>query len=245
MKTYHLLFLVISFYFSSCSYYYYPTQQAIPTQTEKNELQLNAHIDLAVSGASASYSLTDHIGVLAKYASVGPESEINSDTTIVYGKESYLADFGAFYYGHNEFLIENYPINMVYGVTGAYSFGKQRHFHDIFDMKIDRIYIQPSLAFTSKFIEVGLSTRCSYVDYTLDSHVPFDRKEYEIYNIEHENFYFFEPQVYAKVGYRWVKVGFFINRAFNLTNNSINYEDDTGIGMVFSLQFKLNDLFKN
>lgn len=238
-----LLFFLLVLTISSCSKYYYPTYQNIPTQTEKNELKANWHFDLASAGLNASYTITDHLGIIANHSSVGPKSESNNNRTVTYDKDSYLNDLGAFYYGTTLYHIDNYPINMTYALTGAYSYGAQRHDHEVFDMEIDRFYLQPSVAFTSKFIDFGISSRFTHVNYTLKSHAPFNRSDYDLYNIENDNFYFFEPQLFIKIGYKWIKIGYFQNRAFNLTNNKIEFEDRTSAGVVLTLQFKLNKLF--
>lgn len=242
MKPFPLI-LILTLTVSSCSNYYYPTYQNIPTQTEKNELKASWHADLATGGLNASYTLTNHLGVMTNYSSTGPDTETINGATITHGKNSYLTDFGAFYYGNALYHIDDYIINMTYALTGAYSFGAQRHYHEVFDMEIDRFYLQPSVAFTSKFIDFGISSRFTYVDYTLNSHAHFNRSEYDLFNIENENFYFFEPQLFVKIGYKWFKIGYYQNRAFNLTNNKIEFEDHTTAGIVLTLQFKLNKLF--
>lgn len=94
---------LLACFYSCHPYYYYPSYQEVPTQTGKNELKVNTCSGL-LAAVSASYTLTDHIGVMGNYNNYDratDRDEYNNDSTL--GKDSYIADIGAFYYGVNSF----------------------------------------------------------------------------------------------------------------------------------------------
>lgn len=141
------------------------------------------------------------------------------------------------------FNIGRYTIDATHAVVGAYSYGNQQEYSEFYSVNMHRAYLQPSIALTSKFIDIGLSMRMSYVDFGFKNNtsIQYNREDYDLFSIEDHNYYFLEPQIFARVGYKWVKIGLYINEAHNLTKHEIEYKDGD-FGLILHLQFKIDDL---
>lgn len=236
-------------------YYYYPSYQEVPIQTEKNQLNATGSVpviadpDGNIGALSASYTLTDHIGIMTAYNHHSRSTNrLDYDNDTTGGKDSYMVDVGAFYYGTNGHSFgKRGNLNLTHAVTAAYSFGKQQEYSEYFTVSMDRIYLQPSIALTSKYFDIGFSVRMSYINFGLDNNTmyQFDRQDYNLNQMEDHAFYFMEPQLFVQGGYKWAKLGFYLNNAFNLSEYELEYDEGTfGIMLQLQLSGMYQDIFQ-
>lgn len=209
MKKNVILFLLISFLFSSCTHYYYvPNVQNVPLFREKNEFRIAAHYgggDESVAGeVQAAYAITDKMGVAANYihASGGHDSKNN------FGKGNYIE--GAVGYFKP---VEKSGVFEIYGGLGG---GGQHHEYnsnysnDSFgkaDLSFFKIYLQPSYGFTFNWIDVAFSTRLNRVSYTnIDNYVYNNNYvSDDLHSLSDKGHYFIEPAVTLRAGWKNIK----------------------------------------
>lgn len=228
-----LLFILLG---SGCStYYYYPTYQAIPTNTKENEIRGSYFTSADNQGFNLNYSITKNLGAFLC---------VNTFNDYDFKKGAQIADLGLYFY-KNQFFTENENIKMTYSISSAYGYGQNNRYHDFFDLDIHRIIIQPSFAIASRFVDFGISSRFSSVDYKLDRFVDerFDYYFIDLYDIGNHQFHFFEPHMYFGIGYKGLKLNYHIVNLSKINDPEILYYNNTVGYLSLGVKLDIDKIF--
>ena len=230
MKKSILLFLVIISLYSCHTYHYFPTYQNVPTNQKKNEVSTTSFVNPENIGQSISYSVTDKVGAFATY------NEFNGSN------EAYICDVGLYAYKPLETILEN--TNVVISISGAYGFGKH-YGSDMYHLKMNRVYLQPSFGYESKFVDFGASTRLSYLNYKVDYFdTKYGRENTSLKDVGIKPFYFIEPNLYIGLGYKWIKLNYHYMVLNKLNSAKIEYYRDNVSFFSLSIKYDIDKIFK-
>jgi len=207
MKILCLILLTIGF--TGCSHkYFYPITPNVPMHSNSGEFTasggytFNDEYD-GVEGQLA-YSLTNHVGLTGNFIYVkGVQNEINDYGTGKMGELGigYFSTINKFHFavyagGGLGDQLHKYPTDTVNFSTS--------------EMNMNRIYIQPSVGFKSKYFETAFSTRFSRLDFsnvTSNIDAVSDPYNYDIVTLIDEDrpFYLFEPSIMLRAGSERIK----------------------------------------
>jgi hypothetical protein len=159
-----LLLLVLC---SAChESFYYPNMQNVPLFQKKGEIRGAAAISSGIAGADGrgyefqgAYALSDHIGIMANYLAYTTlqENPFNIGEIGV-GAFSTIKKYGSIdcFAGIGRAAVRDYGINYGMGYTG-------------FGINYTKIFIQPSIGFTSPNFDIAFSNRIVFLTY---DHIP-------------------------------------------------------------------------
>ena len=220
MKTNRIFALVvpISFIMFSCeTYYYVPTMQNVSLFKEKNELHASYGGDeYNLSCFQGSYSITDHVGTHITYMSSSDHND-------------YLLEGGMGYY-------LRYEKYLAFEAFGGYGHGMVEGYN------MNRLYIQPTMGFVSDFLDIVFTPRFTKVNYksNIEGYFlqPYPYKN-EINNIDKQSYYFFEPGVTIRLGYKYVKLQYQSIQANKLNSAALKYlNTNTSLSVLIILPLK-------
>lgn len=237
MKNY-LILILIAFLLSSCgTYYYYPTYQNVPTNTKENEISYACFLSGDNMGFNLSYSMTKNLG---SFLTVNTFDNLDSE------KATKMADLGLYYFKSIN-IANNKNIKSTYSLTSAYGFGQNNRHDFAYALDIKRVFLQPSFTFQSNYVDLGFSSRFSYVDYKVEK---FLGEEYKflfdhLYDIGERGFLFFEPHMYVGLGYKGVKLNCHITNVNKINSAKILFYDTRVVYLSLSLNFDIDKIFKN
>lgn len=215
-----LLTILSSILLSSCTrYYYYPTYQTQIKIEKKNEIQATVFSDVLNQGLSVNYSITQNIGA----------GIIHNNFN-----EAKLTDIYPIFYKSFK-QTKNSSINISF--IPAYCFGKLQ-FDDL-DLKINRLYFQPTFCFTSKYFDFGASYRYSLINYTVAKSINNPQAYLEKFNKQYD---FNEASLSIAAGIPFIKLQLTYNTISEYNGVSLNSIPETlYIGLL--LKQNLNKLF--
>ena len=252
IKNYILATLLLTIAISSCvenHYYYMPDLQNVPQFTGKQQFNVNGALGLAKNlglvNASAAYSITNHIEVLAQYTNIGFNKTLQ-DSIVNSTKYNYYNGAIGYFKSINEYIVTQ----LIAGVGK----GNEQHsfIGDILsntyiadgnaNIKYIKPYLQPSVGFINKNVEYSFSTQFSDVNYYgIKNNVYFSNPAFaEVNNIakNHNNF-MIEPSFNLSAGFENFKFQVQFLRSFNLSNSSIRQiQTPLNFGIVFAFKNK-------
>ena len=232
------IFLILFlFLLTGCStYYYYPTYQDIPTNTKSGEVRANYFGSGDNQGFNLAYSITNNFGT---FVCLNTFDEYN------FKHGAQITDFGVYYFKVNSFKAKP-NIKLVFSLSGAYGFGQNNQNYELYNLNINRFFLQPSIALTSTFVDFGISGRFSYVDFKMDRHVGQEYDGYftQIYDVGKEAFYFFEPNLFIGVGYKGIKLNYHFLSVNKLNDSKIEYYSESTPYLSLSMKFDIAKIFK-
>lgn len=232
-----LILVFIILLFSSCgTYYYYPTYQNTPTNTKEKEIKGSYFISAYNQGFNISYSLTKNIGTFLC---------INTFNNYNFSTGAEIADLGLYYF-KSEDIDENKNLKIIYSISAAYGYGQNNRHHDFFNLDINRIFIQPSFAITSKFVDFGISSKFSYVNYKIDRIVSEQYSNHfaDLHDVGKQQFHFIEPHIYFGLGYKGIKLNYHIVNTHKMNDSEILYYNNVIGYLSLSLKFDIDKIFK-
>lgn len=227
---------------ASCSpQYYAPNTQQIPAFQHKG----NFTASLAGSGANIdiqmAYALSDHIGVQLNGGIYPKQNDDSGDEDSGSGK-GYLIETGPGYYypfWENRLVFETYLLGALGHVYNEFP-------HTIMDYpnttgKIDamvfRLGLQPSLVFTSRFVDVGLSSRIANVHFSnIKGSLIFDDTDQVAYLQDENSQWLLEPALTLRLGYEKFKAQIQLGKSLNLGNSDFRQSKGwltVGVGYRF------------
>ncbi|MFZ4399585.1 MAG: hypothetical protein ACOYO1_06100 [Bacteroidales bacterium] len=237
MKNLKLISL-LSFSLVSCSHYYYaPCMQNVPLFIEKNDLRLSASTGLGDETSylelQSAYSITNHIGLMFNFMRAKGEEDNNVNN---WGKGYYYEGAVGYYKPLKTFAS--------FEVYGGFATSNQHHQYDISyryaDLTFTKIFIQPTLGYTSDVFDIALSSRISRVS--------FNKIDYSSYNATYNTFseldeiannkvsYLFEPAVTLRIGGEICKGQLQCGFSKNLTNTKLKFEKfNISAGLYFTI----------
>ena len=210
----------------SCAPAYVPNKVNAPLLTNKGELQ--ASISFGTSGIDPqlAYALTDNIGLMANASFLDMTSD-ESSTSDAYHRHFFI-EFGPGYYKNlqNGFKFETFTGAGFGKINGEY---ENTLWTSRVDVKNTRFFLQPSFGYTSKLLDIGLSTRFVVVSF--------------IQSTETNTGVFIEPAITLKLGWDHVKIVGQIGLAYPLNEEDMHFVYQPGL-VSLGLQGNFGKIFK-
>lgn len=200
--------LAVAFIVQSCNVMYNPNMQNVPLLKEKNE----ARFTIGVFDFQGAYAVQENIGVMingnyGRYNTTS--SNLESDNTtqgLIEGGVGYLKPFSK---------------NTIFELFGGYGVGENTikssnsdymnggvPRNTSFSAKTSRFFVQPSIGYSVDFLDVALSTRICFLNYSnlySTGYTSADLIAMRLADIDKQTFAFVEPAVTVRVGYKYVK----------------------------------------
>lgn len=240
------LTILIAFLHSSCTHYYYVGNVLnVHLFKEKNEYRISGSLGSGDESncieIQTAYSVTDRIGIMADFMT----AKGGNLTGHNYGSGNYFEGAAGYYKPVGKFgVFETY---------GGLGFSNQHHeytsnYYNLnngtSDLSSLKFYIQPSFGFTSKFIEIAVSTRISALTFNIISNNILGN--YDLFNelnsLSPQIHYFFEPAISIRAGWQFTKVQFQSEYSRNLTYEDMHigeyYHFSLGMYFSFGKRFK-------
>jgi hypothetical protein len=191
---------------SSCATAYVPNVVNAPLLTNRGEVQVSVNTGIAGFDPQIAVAVSDHIGLMVN----GSFASRTSDTTNNYHKHQFI-EAGAGYYrpfgaiGKLEFFAGAGTGKVNANYENSYWVSRS-------DVSFTRLFIQPTIGFTTKVFDGGFTSRIVM----LDMHQASGRSVG----------YFIEPAFTGKIGYKQIKTVFQIGFSvpFNDQNIKFNYQ---------------------
>jgi hypothetical protein len=203
-------FILLTFLFCivGCeSYYYMPTMQNVPLFKEKKEIYASFGLDEhSMACFQGAYSISNHIGTQLTYMSRNKYDD-------------YLVEAGIGYY-------LRYAQYFAFETYAGYGHGIVDNNSSILTLGLNRLYLQPSIGFTSKFFDFAFTPRFTKVDYKLKFNGTISSQyayQYDIYNMDKHSFYFYEPGITIRIGYKYVKLQYQLIQAKKSDTYTLKY----------------------
>ncbi len=212
---------------SSCRTVYSPNTVHNPLLQEKGEFKGS----IASNNLQAAFAVTDHIGVMAN----GYYNSFTSDDKDFHNKGKAL-ELGVGYFN-------KMPGNIVYEVYGGAGRFNVRMDESAgtkkFDANATKLFIQPGIGWVNPYVEVGLAPRLSMISYDspeISGYTTQEQSSYYFETLAARPHLFLEPAITVRGGYKWVKLQLQAGKAFKLSKNELNYDDNIGsVGLVFNI----------
>lgn len=220
------------FSFTSCVHYYYaPNAHNVPLLKQKGDTKMT----LAISGgdeftgfeAQVATAVSEKFGVIGNFIYARGDSETDNYADSGSG---YLFEVGAGYFKPigRKFVFETYGGLGLGSVSNKYDPGTSK-------VKFTRIFLQPTIGFTTKGFDIALSSRFAGLNYH-----SIDSNSYDDYDLEyirdHKFSFLFEPALTIRGGWEETKIQLQYVISKNLSNPSLSQEkSNLSIGLFFDL----------
>jgi len=190
----------------SCAPAYVPNRVNTPLLTNKGELQVSVSFGTSGIDPQVAYALTDNIGLMANASFLDNTSD-ESSTSYSFHKHFFI-EFGPGYYRNlqNGFKFETFTGVGLGKINGEYD---NILWTSRVDVKNTRFFLQPSFGYTSKLLDIGLSTRLVAVSFRQSS--------------ESNTGILIEPAITAKLGWDHVKIISQIGLAYPFNEEDISF----------------------
>ncbi len=220
-----LLLAVTLLIINSCSPAYVPNVINAPMLTNKGEIQASVHLGTSGFDPQVAYAVTDHLGIMvnASFLDVTDTSSITNN----YHKHIFF-EFGPGYY-------KNLKNGFKFGTYTGIGFGRINGewenplFTSITNVKSTRLFLQPTLGYTSKILDLGISSRFVIITFSQDS--------------EKDTGIMFEPALTAKLGWDHIKIVGQVGLAYPLNEQNIHFPYQPGL-FSLGLQAGFGKIFK-
>lgn len=226
-NTTKLLIPAIILLLAGCKVAYVPNMQNVPVMQEKGDTKVN----LSTTNFQGSYAFTDHFAVMGNLYFRENSWENSPDTITTtewdYQANRFLGELGIGYYAplSDEASVE---------VFGGAGWGSIDFINDnqnlaterSYSAKVSKIFIQPDIGFESEYFDAIFSTRLSYIgfnDVDTSNYSVNDLLYDNLYNLDKHPFFFLEPAITLRVGYRYVKLHTQAMLATKINPEEINY----------------------
>lgn len=245
MKNIFLLLLMAINVVSCTHMYYAPNTANIPLLTEKDEMRINAFY---ASGSESkfrggelqvAYALKKNWGVMLNGFTGG-----RTENTGSYDEKGH-GTYGEIGLGYSTTFDKNkFWVSEVYAGAGKGVVESDYGMGDRSTIGLTKIFLQPSLGFKSKHVEVGLSSRMGIVNWkTKESIIMYPKNADQLpdlqYVADHPSFFVFEPGFIVRAGGENVKV----QTGFTLSNSKISSRS-SGASLGESCTFNLGISFR-
>ncbi len=218
--------------FTSCVHYYYaPNAHNVPLLKEKG----NTNVTIVISGGDeftgiegqVATAVSEKIGVLGNFMYASGNENFNGHTESGSG---FLFEVGAGYFKPilQKFVFETYGGLGIGSVSNKYESGSSK-------VKFTRIFIQPSIGFTTRSFEIALSSRFAGLNYHSINTNSYNDHDLE-YIRNHKFSFIFEPAVTIRAG--WEGAKFQLQYVFSKNQSNPSLAQETG-NINFGLMFNL------
>ena len=218
-----LILAIVIFVITGCrTNYYWPIIQNVPLFKEKNELQASIGLGNHDMHFLGSYSFTDHIaGQLAftNSHSLFPALTIINSLTDGNINSTFLEAGLGYYLRFKEYL--------AFETFGGYSYGmiEGDNYYNKTSVDFSRLYLQPSLGFVSDNVEIAFTPKFTKVDYRIKENIIhyLSPNNDILINMDKNSYYFFEPGITVRFGFKNVKFKFQYLGVHKLNSDQLNY----------------------
>jgi len=223
---------------TSCTHYYYaPSANNVPLFKEKKEARIQAQSsegnEYSGFDIQTAYALSNHAAMqLNLFHASGNDGEYGS------GSGLYVEAAGGYYMpSHNKhWVFETYAGLGLGGVKNMYG-----NFRKAEESKtsVTKFFIQPSYGFTSNHFDMALSSKFSMI-MTGVNHSTLTKANNEFYytevnSLKGKSFFFWEPGVIIKAGFKNVK--FITQVTCTVNNQTMQIVDDTNLSFGVAMPF--------
>lgn len=225
------------FYFSSCTTTMYTSNSVnAPLLKSAGEVKVNA----TQTDLQAAVAATDHFGIMAN----GFYKDYEDGN---YKHNGYLGEIGLGYYS---------PLNdsrsivfETYGGVGMGKVFKQQEFTSSdnnstyigsFEADAGKLFIQPSIGYSTPYFDLALTPRFSLIKYTSfssSSYPDSQLKDDYLYDneITRSPYIFAEPAVTMRTGYKFIKFQFQYGLTLNMGNRIRSAPNWATLGLVLDI----------
>lgn len=222
---------IILITFTSCGrYYYYPTyQNQVKTKT-KGDIQATNFYGSGNQGVNINYAVSDNLGIGATVNKITSNASMND--IYLYGYKNFKKD-----------TTQKCKQNLTLALSLAMGNGKL--LDDQVDLKMKRIFFQPSVYYASKYFDAGVSLRYTFANYNahyINNGGPSDYPT-PVETLSGKTFKFLEYQISAAIGLENIKIQACLSNATLDDKKSIDFIDNE---LYFGLIYRgnINNLFK-
>jgi hypothetical protein len=211
----------------ACKTVYAPNIASTPLLRERGELR--ATVDRR--NLQLAYAVADHLGLLAN-GYHRKEDETTDDGEHRRGRGDFV-ELGAGYFTPLPRVHEWLQLE-VYGGLGAGTVshditpagGTKRHF----ETTVSRAFLMPTVGVTRKWFDVALSVRVAgawYTDPVSEDYGPGELEGDGFADLGGRVWWFLEPALTVRAGYKWVKLELQVGRSIKL--NTTDLQNDPGM----------------
>jgi len=242
-----LLLIGLNYLQSSCSrYYYQPNAVNAPMLKEKGDMKValsgtassddlnGSYTKSSVINIQTAYSPIKYMGVMANYTNYKHDFEAEDFAKGDVDAHASLFEVGVGGY-YPIFLKEN-GFGLVADTYVGFGGGKLKS--DV-DMNFNRLFIQPGISLTFPYFDIGLATRISgikYNSFNSNGMSPEYISNQGLNNITDKRYYFFEPALTLRTGYKFVKIELQVVGSSSFKNLDWDYDDNIAtLGIHFSI----------
>lgn len=239
MMKYLTILSAILFLAACTPKYYAPNTQQIPAFHEKGEVAFSAAVGSDNrTDVQAAYAVGDNVAVQLHGGFYREVEEVESGDS---GK-GYLVEGGVGYFkpfADDMLVFESYFQTGFGHVNNNFpsTLAAYPNSTGMIDANLLRVGIQPSLTFTTKFVDVALSSRLALLQYSnIRGSLTFGGVEQVQYLNNEKGQFVAEPAVTVRLGYDKFKVQMQLGLSANLTNSQFSQSDSwasIGLGYKF------------
>jgi hypothetical protein len=224
MKTLILAIITLLLLTSGCKVMYIPNSLNVPLFVEKNEFKAN----IGFYDYQLAYSVTKNIGLMANGYVRNSLFSGSSDLNYSSSRNLFEGAIGYFKTLDKDVVFETYAG----GGAGKLSFnGSQDVWEDNSNYKysanFNRFFIQPSIGYVQDMMEVAFSARLARLSFNnikTENYTQQMLLEDDIYNLDKTNYFFIEPALTFRVGYKWAKFQTQIVYSNKINEEPLNYQ---------------------
>ena len=209
------------FLFFSCKTAYVPNTINVPLFDDAGQYRLSGDLNGNIQFAA---SPGRNFGIMAN----AMFREDGENTDDVFGK-GYLLEAGLGGFKASGPLRWETFVGAGFGRTETRDFGKK------FEAKGARFFFQPSVGFHHDFFEIAFTPRLvagkfQQPETTYSTQELIDNKLYEI---EDPVWFFAEPAITGRIGYKWIKLQVQVGRSFKFNDKPLSFEKEmNSIGLI-------------
>jgi len=223
-------FVALAMLSGACKALYAPNMASTPLLRERGEVRATVdarNLQLAVAASS-------HIGLMANGYHRSEDNDPKPNEEKQHGEGDFI-ELGVGWFGtlprlpawlQAEVYAGAGPGKVSHDLTPAG--GSTRHF----EAELTRVFVMPTVGYTHRYFDVALSTRLVGVSYrspqssgyTDDAQLDGDG----FAGIDRRTWYFVEPSVTVRAGYKWIKLQLQVGKSFLLTRADLPHDS----GMV-------------
>ncbi|MCZ2100798.1 MAG: hypothetical protein LC107_04585 [Chitinophagales bacterium] len=229
-----LYFVSLLLLITSCkTKLYIPNGSNVPLLQEEKELKI---VGSTGGNLQAAYAVTNHIGLMAN----GFWTYRSADDTDRPGNkkgEGSLVELGAGYFDRfNDFVFETYA-----GAGLGRLDYKDTENGKNYSSNGTRLFVQPNIGWTSKYIDIAISGRLAglkYYDFLADGYSQEELDQEFLHKdlVEDNLWVFFEPAITLRGGYKYIKAQIQYGISKKLNSGDLKYDNTYfNVGFVFDL----------
>lgn len=231
---------------SACNVAYIPNKHNVPLMQYKGD----ASVSISTTNLQAAYAVSDHLAVMGNvyFRQNSWENSPDSNNTMVwdYQANRFLGEAALGYY-------QSLGKDGVFEVYGGGGLGSIRFtlddqnpaFSKEYQASMVKAFIQPDIGYKSEYFDAVFSTRLSYIGFSnvdTTNYTPAGLVSDNLFNLDKHPYFFVEPAITLRFGYRFIKAYAQGILAAKLNQEDINYRS---FGINVGIELDLGDIIYN